>query len=470
MKYSALAIILPLVLTPLVTRTRAAAPARPNLIVILADDLGYAELGSYGQKVIQTPHLDQMAREGLRFTQFYAGATVCGPSRSVLMTGLHQGHTRLRGNVSTKGSAVGALRATDLTVAKTLQSAGYATAMIGKWGLGDEGDAQTGMPRRQGFDTFFGYLNHHHAHNHYPDYLWRNEEKIALPNVVTPVGNFGSGVATKTVLFADDLITDEALKFVAQHQDRPFFLYWCPILPHANNERNTTEKNGTEVPDYGPYAKENWPAQDKGQAAMITRLDSYVGRLLAQLRQLGLAENTVVLFTSDNGPHNESSHDLTRFQPARPFSGIKRSLTDGGIRVPLIAWNPRLIRPGTVTDHVAYFGDWFATACDFAGVPVPAGLDSISFAPTLRAQPAAQAKHEFLYWEFHEKGFSQAALYQGRWKAIRLQTVNAPVALYDLQADIAEKTDVSAQNPELTAKLASYLKNARSENPDWPVK
>lgn len=445
-----------------------AAPARPpNLIWIMADDLGYGDLGSYGQKVISTPHLDRMAQEGLRFTQFYAGATVCAPSRSVLMTGRHHGRTRVRGNAGTVNPAAQALREGDTTVAGALQAAGYATALIGKWGLGDVGAAAGGLPRRHGFGYFFGFLNQTHAHNHFPDFLWRNEDRISLPNKVTPVGSVpGAGYATDAVLFADDLFTDEALKFVSNHQQRPFFLYWGMIIPHANNERTRELKNGAHVPDFGPYAAKDWSEQDKGQAAMISRMDGYVGRMLAHLRQLGLAENTLVIFTSDNGPHNESNHDLSRFQPSGPFNGTKRSLTDGGIRVPAIAWWPGTVKPGAISGHVAYFGDWFATATELAGVAAPTGLDSISFAPTLRGA-ARQAAHEFLYWEFHERGFTQAALYQSRWKGIRERSRSAPVALYDLQNDIAEKENVAARHPEIAARIDAYLKTARSESADW---
>lgn len=448
----------------------ALAAEKPNLIWVMADDLGYGELGCYGQKVIRTPQIDRMAAEGLRFTQFYAGATVCAPSRSVLMTGQHHGHTRVRGNAGQANPIAQALRPEDVTVARILHDAGYTTALIGKWGLGDVGAAATGLPRKQGFDLFFGYLNQRHAHNHFPAFLWRNEERIALPNKVTSTGDDGSGFATEALLYADDLFADEALKFVANHQDRPFFLYWNMVIPHANNERNSALKNGAHVPDYGPYAKNDWPAQDKGQAAMITRLDSYVGRLLEQLRRLGLAENTLVIFTSDNGPHNESSHHLERFQPAGPLSGIKRSLTDGGIRVPAIAWWPGHVKPGAVTGHVAYFGDWMATAAELAGVDLPGHADSISFVPTLLGQPSGQKQHEFLYWEFHERGFSQAALYQGRWKGIRQHSLSAPVALYDLKNDIAEKSDVAKEHPEIAARIDAYLKTARSESPDWPAR
>ncbi len=437
------------------------AASRPNLIWIMADDLGWGELGCYGQKVIRTPHLDRMAAEGLRFTQFYAGATVCAPSRSVLMTGQHHGHTRVRGNAGAKNPLAQALRAEDLTVARVLQQSGYVTALIGKWGLGDVGAAESGLPRKQGFDHFFGYLSQHRAHNHFPEFLWRNEAQVPLPNPLVPVGDQGGGYSPDGLLYTDDLLADEALKFVARHQDRPFFLYWSPVIPHANNERNRALKDGAHVPDYGPYAKEDWPAPDKGHAAMITRLDGYVGRMLAQLGQLGLAPNTLVIFTSDNGPHNESSHTLARFQPSGPFRGIKRSLTDGGIRVPAIAWWPGTVRAGRESGHVAYFGDWFATACELAGAPIPSGLDSISFVPELLARPGGQPAHEFLYWEFHEGGFSQAALYAGRWKGIRSGRPEAPIVLYDLQQDVGEKTNVAGAQPEIAARISAYLAGPR---------
>ena len=442
-------------------------PKRPNVIWIMADDLGYGDLGCYGQKTITTPNLDKMAVEGLRFTQFYSGATVCAPSRSVLMTGLHHGHTRVRGNAGKVNPIAQALRADDVTIAKVLQQAGYRTALIGKWGLGDIGAAESGLPRKQGFDEFYGFLNQTHAHNHYPDYLWRNESRESLANVVTPVGDNGGGFATEAKVFADDLFADEAIKFVKANQSKPFFLYWSMVVPHSNNERNRELKNGAEVPDYGPYADKDWPEPDRGQAAMITRLDGYVGRMLGTLRELGLAENTLVIFTSDNGPHNESNHNLARFNPSGPLTGIKRSLTDGGIRVPMIAWWPTKIQPQQTSNHVAYFGDWMATAAELAGTQPPANCDSISFLPTLLGEASKQLKHEFLYWEFHEGGFKQAALYQGRWKGIRRVSPDAPIALYDLENDIAEKTDVAAANPEIAKKISDYLSTARSDSPDW---
>ncbi len=445
----------------------AADAKRPNLIWVMADDLGYGELGCFGQSVIRTPRLDRMAREGLRFTQFYAGATVCAPSRSVLMTGQHHGRTRVRGNAGRRNPIAQALRPEDRTVAHALQQAGYATALIGKWGLGDVGQAEVGLPRKQGFDYFFGFLNQVRAHNHFTEYLWRNEQKVPLPNPVIPIGDGGGGYSEDGVFYADDLFTDQALTFIANHQDRPFFLYWSLIIPHANNERNRVLKDGAHVPDYGPYALEDWPYQDKGQAAMITRMDSYVGRLLDHLELLGLAENTLVLFTSDNGPHNESSHNLDRFQPSGPLRGIKRDLTEGGIRVPTIAWWPGRIRPGTESDHASYFGDWFATAVELAGAELPPGLDSISFVPTLLGPAEQQPKHEFLYWEFHERGFRQAALYQGRWKGHRSGGPDEPIELYDLDNDIAEQHDIAGEHPDISQTISDYLKSARAESVDW---
>jgi arylsulfatase A-like enzyme len=440
---------------------------RPNIIWVMADDLGYGEVGVYGQRVIRTPNLDRMAREGVRFTQFYAGATVCAPSRSVLMTGEHHGRTRVRGNAGPQNPAAQALRPEDVTVARVLQDAGYATALVGKWGLGDVGAAETGLPRRQGFDYFFGYLNQRHAHNHFPSFLWRNETRVPLPNVITPVGDEGAGYSDDPILFADDLFADEALRYVSNHQHQPFFLYWSLVTPHANNERNRDLKNGAQVPDFGPYAREDWPDQDKGHAAMIKRLDGYVGRLLDHLTLLGVEKRTLVVFTSDNGPHNEASHNLERFTPSGPFSGIKRSLTEGGIRVPTMAWWPGTVAAGRESGHVGYFGDLFATAADLAGTKTPDGLDSISFVPELRGESARQRSHEFLYWEFHEGGFTQAALYQGRWKGIRQGAPDAPVRVFDLEGDPAEQHDVAGRHPDVAAKLDGYLKTARRESADW---
>lgn len=442
------------------------AATRPNLIFILADDLGYGELGCYGQQVIQTPRIDRMAAEGMRFTHFYAGATVCAPSRSVLMTGQHHGRTRVRGNAGANNPEAQALKEGDVTVAQVLRQAGYATALVGKWGLGDVGAAESGLPRKQGFDFFFGYLNQRHAHNHFPDFLWRNEERVPLPNVVVPVGGDGAGYATEPKVFADALFAEEALRFVRENKSRPFFLYWSMVIPHANNERAAALGDGANVPDYGPYADKDWPTPDKGHAAMVTLMDGYVGRMLDELRALGIAENTLVIFTSDNGPQKESRHDLTRFKPSGPFTGIKRSLTDGGIRVPCVAWWPGTVRAGAVSGYVGYFGDWMATAAALAGAALPEGRDSLSFAPELTGR-GEQARHEFLYWEFHEGGFRQAALYDGRWKGIRSGAPDTPVRLYDQRLDVAETNDVAALHPEVARKIGEYLGAARSASAEW---
>jgi arylsulfatase A-like enzyme len=444
----------------------ASFSAQPNLIWIMADDLGYADLGCYGQKVITTPNIDRMAKEGLRFTHFYAGATVCAPSRSVLMTGLHHGHTRVRGNAGQTNPAAQALKPGDVTVASILQKAGYKTALIGKWGLGNVGAAEQGLPRKHGFDYFYGYLSQGHAHNHFPDYLWRNESREPLSNVIVPVGEDGAGYATEAIHFADDLFSDDALKFVTENKAQPFFLYWSMVIPHANNERGRILGDGAHVPDYGPYADKDWPNPDKGQAAMITRLDGYVGRMMEHLRSLGIAENTLVIFTSDNGPHNESKHDLARFNPAGPYTGIKRSLTDGGIRVPFIAWWPGKVKAGE-SAHVGYFPDWLPTAAELAGAPVPEKIDGLSIVPVLTGKLDAQKQHEFLYWEFHEGGFKQAALYQGRWKGIRTGGPDAPVQLFDQLNDVAESDNVADKNPDIAAKIGDYLKIARTPLPEW---
>jgi arylsulfatase A-like enzyme len=452
-----------------VTALHGATPQRqPNLIWIMADDLGYGDLGCFGQQVITTPNIDRMAAEGMKFTHFYSGAPVCAPSRSVLMTGLHHGHTRVRGNASPPKLAPQALQAEDVTVAKVLKSAGYHTALIGKWGLGDIGEAEAGLPRKQGFDYFYGYLNQQHAHNHFPSFLWRNESKETLSNVTVPFGETGAGYATDAVHYADDLFADDVLKYVDEHKAAPFFLYWALVTPHANNERAKLLGDGAHVPDYGPYANKDWPAQDKGQAAMISRLDGHVGRVLRRLDELGLSKDTLVIFTSDNGPHDESRHDLTRFNPAGPYTGIKRSLTDGGIRVPFIARWPGTVQPGVESSHVGSFADWLGTAAELARATAPA-QDSLSFVPELTGR-GDQARHEFLYWEFHEGGFKQAALYQSRWKGIRSGGPDAAIVLYDQQNDVTESKDVAAANPDVTAKIDAYLRSARTPSADWEPK
>lgn len=446
----------------------AQAP-KPNIIFILADDLGYGEMGSYGQKMIETPNLDRLAAEGMRFPQFYAGSTVCAPSRSVLMTGKHTGHTRVRGNAGANNAAAQRLTADDVTFPKVLQRTGYATGLIGKWGLGDVADS--GEPRKQGFDYYYGYLSQTQAHNHYPNFLFRNGEKIDLPNDLTPVGTVpGVGYSTNRVAYVGDLFAGETREFVERNQAKPFFLFLAVVTPHANNERSRVLNDGNEVPDQGIYASKPWNDAEKNHAAMVTRLDRDVGALLAQLKRLGLDEKTLVLFSSDNGPHREGGpqHAPEFFQASGPLTGIKRDMNEGGIRVPFIARWPGKIKPGTVSPHVGYFGDMMATFAELGGAPLPQGTDSISLVPTLLGQ-GTQRKHDHLYWEFYESGVSQAVLIEGRWKAIRLRNTSAPIQLFDLNADIGEKTDVAAKNPAIVARAAEIMRTAHVDNEHWKI-
>jgi arylsulfatase A-like enzyme len=441
------------------SRREAAGPGKPNIIFILADDLGYGDLGCYGQETIQTPNLDRMAAEGMIFTDFYAGSTVCAPSRCCLMTGVHTGHAWIRGNDRVP------LRPTDVTVAELLKQAGYTTGIVGKWGLGEP--ETTGIPNQKGFDHWFGYLNQLHAHNYYPDYLWRNEEKVPLANEVRPVNPPG-GVATKRVQYSPDLFTADALEFVTENQHGPFFLYLAYTLPHANNEAG---RNGMEVPSYEPYGDKRWPAPQKGHAAMITRMDRDIGRLLALLKSLGLDEKTLVLFSSDNGPHKEGGADPDFFDSNGPLRGTKRDMYEGGIRVPLIARWPGRIAPGSGTGHVAAFWDFLPTCCELAGVTPPADIDGLSFLPTLLDRPDLQQKHLYLYWEFHEQGKKQAVR-MGRWKGIRLNVAkdpDGPIELYDLDADPGEEQDVAVEHPDIVRRLAELMKTARTSSAHWPL-
>lgn len=441
---------------------RSASAPRPNIVFILADDLGYGDLGCYGQTRIRTPRLDRMAAEGLRFTRAYAGSTVCAPSRCALMTGRHMGHARVRGNAGRNNPLAQALRAEDVTVARVLQQAGYTTALIGKWGLGDVGAAASGLPRRQGFDYFFGYLNQRHAHNYYPTFLWRNEDRVPLRNTVPDQDEDGAGVSDNRLEYSADLITDEALAFIRRAQDRPFFLYFAPTIPHANNEAGAA---GMEVPDLGEYRDRDWPAAQKAHAAMVTRLDRDVGRLLDLLRELGLEEKTLVIFSSDNGPHREGGFDPAAQGSSGPLRGIKRDLYEGGIRVPFIARWPGHVPAGRVTDQIVAFWDFLPTAAELAGVAAPAG-DGISFAPALLGRPP-EMRPGYLYWEFFEGGFKQAIL-EGDWKGVRLAP-GRPLELYDLGTDPGETRNLAVDHPAVVARLERLLQGARTDSPDWPL-
>jgi len=477
--------LLALLVTSMTSGALAQNDSRPNIVFIMADDLGYGDLGCYGQQLIKTPRLDRMAAEGIQFRNMYAGCTVCAPSRSVLMTGQHMGHTHVRGNASGTGDmSAQTLRIEDVTVAEVLIGAGYRTALCGKWGLGDETlGGYTGVPTHQGFDFFYGYLNQVHAHNYYPEFLWRNRSRHALRNEVVRsgrnYGGFEGGHSTNRIDYSHDLIVNEALAWVKENQDHPFFLYVPFTIPHANNEGTRMTGDGQEVPDYGIYADKDWPKQDKGQAAMITRMDRDVGRLLDLLAELGLDEKTVVMFTSDNGPHDEGGHDTDRFNPGGPLRGMKRDLYEGGIRMPFIARWPGTTPDGLISDHIGYFGDLMATAADLAGVEPPENIDSISFAPTLTGDDEAQQKHDYLYWEFYERGGKQAVRF-GDWKAIRMpmpsydddgtRPPTGNIELYNLTVDLGEANDIAKEHPDRVEQAAAMMDAAHENHPNWQVR
>jgi arylsulfatase A-like enzyme len=453
-------LLVPAILAFLTPTAQAAdaPPRKPNIVFILADDLGYGDLACYGQQKIQTPHIDRLAADGLRFTQAYAGATVCAPSRCSLMTGLHGGHARIRGNKRVP------LQPQDVTVADVLKKAGYATALCGKWGLGQPDDA--GAPNKHGFDHFFGYADQYHAHNYYPAYLWRNDQKFPLANVMPTdkPGSFGQGVAVEKKQWSHDVIAAEAISWIKSNQDKPFFLYLALTLPHANNEAGNA---GMEVPTDAPYSDKPWPQPEKGKAAMITRLDATVGQVMALLKDLKLDDDTIVIFTSDNGPHNEGGVDAKFFQSSGPLRGTKRDLYEGGIRVPMIARWPNKIAPGKTTDFPTAFWDFLPTAADLAGATdkLPPNLDGQSILPTLQGKP--QKPHDHLYFEFHERGFDQAVRF-GNWKAVR-NGFDQPLELYDLKADLGETTNLAPSHPDVIKQATDFLAAARTDSPDFPI-
>jgi arylsulfatase A-like enzyme len=423
--------------------TRHAGP--PNIIFILADDLGYGDLGCYGQTKIKTPSLDRLAREGLRFTSCYAGSTVCAPSRACLMTGQHTGHGHIRDNSQEP------LDAKEYTVAELLKGAGYHTAAIGKWGLGLAGTS--GVPNKKGFDEWFGYLDQVHAHNYYPDYLWRNDFRLAVP----------ANEKNKKGTYAPDYFTRAALNYITANTNHLFFLYLAYTTPHANNE---LKDQGMEVPNDAPYHDQPWPQPEKNKAAMITRLDADVGKILAKLRELDMDRKTLIFFSSDNGPNKEGGVNPDFFRSAGPWRGIKRDLYEGGIRVPMLARWPGTIKAATVSHQVWAFWDFLPTMADLVGAAAPSGIDGISMLPALLGKP--QKNHEYLYWEFHE-GASQQALRLENWKAVRLAP-SQPWELYDLKSAAGESTNVAQQYPDIVGRIEECLKTARTESNRWPLK
>ena len=463
MRCAAIAIATAALVTTLPAQAgQAPRGTKPNIILIHADDLGYGDLSVYGQTNFQTPSLDRLAKNGIRFTHYYSGSTVCAPSRAALMTGRHTGHTFVRGNGEFP------LPENETTIANSLRDAGYRTAIVGKWGLGQPGT--TGQPDKKGFEYSFGFLDHRHAHRQYTDHLYRNAQQVAVD-------------AERD--YANDLFTTEARAFIEKDDAKPFFLYLNYTVPHAElrvpedslapfrdkfREKpfaNPAADARTErPPDKRSIGYRSQPTPKAAFAAMIVRMDRDIGTLVDALRAKGIDRRTLVMFTSDNGPHQEGGADPTYFKSSGGLRGIKRDLYEGGIRVPMIASWPGTIPAGRVSAHPAAHWDLFPTLAELAGAKTPAGLDGRSIARALRGQ--RQPAPEFLYWEFHERGFQQAVR-MGRWKAVRL-TKDSPLELYDLETDPREQNNVAAANAKIVARIDAYLKTARTESTQWPIK
>lgn len=444
----------------------AAESVRPNFIFILSDDVGYGDLSCFGQKNFETPRLDQMAAEGMRFTQHYAGSTVCAPSRACLLTGQHTGHVFQRAN----GPYTFREDPLDRTIASKLQAAGYHTAMIGKSGLSCNSD-DGALPNRKGFDHFFGFTSHAEAHRYYPEFLWRNGDRVDYP------GNHGKSGVTYT---GDEFLAD-TLRYLDERAaaGKPFFLHLSLQQSHADlNVPDSWREKFIGKYDEPPYKPTNSHYRDEPHpkatyAAMMTYLDDTVGQVLDKLREHNLAENTLVIFASDNGAMGEGHWNRNYFNSSGPLRGGKRDLYEGGIRSPTIAWQPGTVAAGTTTEHVSAFWDFAPTACELAGCSPMEETDGISFAATLRSQPDQQAKHEYLYWEFYEQGGKQAVRMVGdpngpQWKGVRLKVgknPNGPIELYDLSSDLAEQNNVAKEHPEVVAKIAAAMAEAHAESP-----
>ena len=427
---------------------QAVTTEKPNIIFIMADDMGYGDAGCFGGKLIKTPNIDRIAVEGMRFTQCYAGSTVCAPSRSVLMTGLHTGHTRIRGNFG-KGGVKGLgggegrvpLRKNDITVAEVLKTVGYTTGITGKWGLGEP--STLGTPNKQGFDEWFGYLNQRRAHSFFPTFIWLNEGRFDLP------GNANG----KQQQYTHDLFTGFALSFIRKNKANPFFLYLPYTVPHSR----------FEIPDLGPYSNRDWPQKAKVYAAMITRMDDHIGHIMSLLKELKIDEKTILFFCSDNGAANRYDG---LFNSSGPLRGRKREMYEGGLRTPMIVRWPKRVPANQTSDAVWSFTDFLPTSAELANANKPERLDGISILPTLLGK-SQDTENRFLYWEFFEGGFQQAARWKN-WKVVRRKKGGA-LELYNLEKDIGEKMDVSAQEPKIIAQFETYLKNARTESADWPI-
>ena len=470
----------------------AAADRPPNIIFILADDLGQGELGCYGQKVIQTPHIDRLAREGMRFTQAYCGNAVCAPSRCCLMTGKHPGHAYIRDNGNPPDrvqrqksepdffAGQHPIPDSEVTIAEVLKQKNYATGAAGKWGLGYEGS--TGDPNRQGFDLFYGYYCQAHAHNHFPKYLWRNGRQEKLP------GNDGTRTGQT---FSQDKFTDVALQFIRDQRDRPFCLYLPFTITHLSlqvPDESLAQYQG-KIPEAEYNHRDNYfphPHPRAAYAAMVSHMDRAIGQVMSLVSELGLDEQTLVMFSSDNGPTYDrlGGTDSAFFHSALNFRGYKGSLYEGGIRTPLVARWPGKIAAGAVTDHVCAFWDVLPTLAEITGTRLPDGIDGISFAPTLLGQPDRQQSHEFLYWEFPAYG-GQQAVRLGNWKGVR-QNMQRPakaksaaktaaardplqIELYDLQTDEGEAHDVAAEHAEIVERIVTIMRQSHSPSDLFPL-
>jgi len=467
---------------------------KPNIIYILADDLGYGELGCYGQEKIKTPNLDRLAAEGMKFSQHYSGSPVCAPSRCTLLTGKHTGHSQVRANdeMAELGDVWNDPRIegqwpltknTD-TIGTSLQSIGYTTSVIGKWGLG--GPGSYGEPNKQGFDHWFGYLCQRQAHNYYPTHLWKNDKKFILEgnDYFSPHQKFSDKADPhdlnayaqySTKHYAPDLMAEEALNFIKSNKDNPFFLYFATPVPHVALQvpSDSLKKYDDAFPE-APYLGEKGylphPAPRAAYAAMISRMDRDIGRIMALLKELSLEKNTLVIFSSDNGPTYAGGVDYEFFKSAGPLRDLKGMLYEGGIRVPMIARWPGHIKSGTESAHISAFWDVMPTLCEIANAPIPPDTDGISFAPTLLGS-GIQNKHAYLYWEFLSYG-GQQAVRMGRWKGIRTGLKNidtdTTIQLYDLKNDIRESNNIAADNPEVVAKIKEIMQSARTKSARFP--
>ena len=432
---------------------------RPNVIYILADDLGYGDLSCYGQEKFKTPHIDALAQQGMKFTQHYSGSTVCAPSRCSLLTGLHTGHCPVRGNAELKPEGQEPMPADTYTVARFMQEAGYRTGCFGKWGLGAPGSVSE--PLKMGFDRFYGYNCQRIAHCYYPAFLWNDDKREML------YGN----VTNREKDYAPTFIHEKALEFVRENKDQPFFLYYAAVQPHADMVapksvmKKHSGKYGKETPSEGGYRHQ--PEPRAAFAAMVELLDNYVGDIMAELEAQGIADNTLVIFSSDNGPHVEGGHDPKYFNSNGDYRGFKRDLYDGGTRVPMIASWPGKIKAGTTSDLLSAFWDFMPTMADVTGQPLEVPTDGISMLPTLLGTPG-QKQHKFLYWEFAERG-GRVAIRMGKWKGVRYNAranPDSPLELYDLSADVGEVLDVASANPEVVSQMRNLMEGIRTIPPN----